>query len=1256
MERNTEVLRSYLAATTSSGTLEEMIEAGPEMMTEAAGQEPYRDQVLHKISRGEALNVEEQFYTEAIIIPDRRPAIDVLAGTYTVRHADWQHFNEDATRRRLEAVMPSIGRIELPGHPSAPYGGTAFVVGPGLLMTNRHVAELFASGLGTKGLRFIPGRGAGVDFLRERDMHEHAPVEITEVRMIHPYWDMALLAIDGLSAAHRPLSLETGAIEDFVDRDIAVVGYPAFDPRNSAQVQDQVFGGVYGIKRLRPGKIRGRVQVKSYQRMVSAPTHDSSTLGGDSGSCVIDIATSQVLALHFGGRYLQANYCVAAGDLAQDGRVVDAGVAFAEAPPVGPVPWAAHWTEADRTGSETAQPPAEARPPEGGGGSLQTSAAAGETRITIPLEITVKLGQTGIGAVAEVEPEAPRMPFHDPDYTTRTGYDEDYLGFPVALPTPRTPSDMVQVSGSGHFLHYHHFSLAMHRTRRQAAMSVANVDASEQAKTPENLAASAYTRKGLSGLNRDKWMSDPRIDATEQLPERFFEKDRQSFDKGHVVRRDDVAWGGTYEEMRFANGDSFHVTNCAPQISGFNQSSRGVDNWGDLENLILKQAEAERLAVFGGPVFDGDDPVFVGVDETGPVRVRIPRRYWKVIVARKADALQAFGFLLEQDLSDVDMEFAVPVGWARFMEPVTEIERLCGFDFSDAVRAADQFDSTEAAALASAAGVQPRPGETDATRIAAELDELLSFWHEEQERDSGAEGYDARFVVELAGPMADETIRAELEQAFGLRLVVGPLFPAERDLDRFRIIEVPGLREPDRADLFDLARAIRALLGAISVEPDLDTRYFDADPELAPEGTAESADFTFWCWAGDDDKPDDPDWAVKKVGLPDAWARSDAEGRPARGAGIVVFQPDTGVVPTHPELPPEIHSDPRAANFVEPGTPPVDPMQGGSNPGHGTGTGSVVASPASGSLRGAAPEATLVPIRCVRSVVIFNQSRLAQAVNHARLNGAHVITMSLGGVPSFSLRAAIGKAVDANIIVLAAAGNCVGAVVWPARYDDVIAVAGTNVADRPWQGSCRGGSVDISAPAEFVLRADPRVPGDPNLVSGGQGTSFAVAMTAGAAACWLAHYDRDKLISDLEQGTTLQDRFRRMLALTARVPSGFDTRDFGAGIFDSDKMLSTDPFGAGTEETVFARQTPSLEEQVRELFAEVGGAGQAEAAAMAARDPASLLELACVGLDMARFRTGSRRSLEALPPIGLSRGLKASAGPGIVETLVRGDR
>jgi V8-like Glu-specific endopeptidase len=56
---------------------------------------------------------------------------------------------------------------------------------------------------------------------------------------------------------------------------------------------------------LQPGAI-----LKFLQR-TSVFRHDCSTLGGNSGSCVVDLNTHRVLGLHFGGYYLRYNQAVA---------------------------------------------------------------------------------------------------------------------------------------------------------------------------------------------------------------------------------------------------------------------------------------------------------------------------------------------------------------------------------------------------------------------------------------------------------------------------------------------------------------------------------------------------------------------------------------------------------------------------------------------------------------------------------------------------------------------------------------------------------------------------------------------------------------------------------------------------------------------------------------------------------------------------------------------------------------------------------
>jgi hypothetical protein len=51
-------------------------------------------------------------------------------------------------------------------------------------------------------------------------------------------------------------------------------------------------------------------------------------LGGNSGSCVVDLETNQVIGLHFAGQYMQYNEAVALWRLADDPLLGRAGVNF----------------------------------------------------------------------------------------------------------------------------------------------------------------------------------------------------------------------------------------------------------------------------------------------------------------------------------------------------------------------------------------------------------------------------------------------------------------------------------------------------------------------------------------------------------------------------------------------------------------------------------------------------------------------------------------------------------------------------------------------------------------------------------------------------------------------------------------------------------------------------------------------------------------------------------------------------------------
>jgi endonuclease G, mitochondrial len=732
-EAHLETLKATGAAADTRESALEGLPAGPSAVERARSG-------FEQLERQRAPSEAEMAGLEAIINEDLRPAIYVQDGTFAVQHPLWTRLSQDAgIKKRIEEVIPSVGRIELPGNTRFPYGGTGFVVGDGLLLTNRHVAEIFAQGLGDRRLSFLSGARAGIDFLREQDRPTGPTLIVAKVVMIHPFWDMAILAVEGLPAGRKALRLSLKDARDLVGHDIFVIGYPAFDGRNPADVQQNLFDGRYGVKRLQPGQLQGGMDTASFGKLVPAATHDCSTLGGNSGSALFDLENGEVLGLHFGGLYHQKNYCVPSFELARDDRVIAAGVTFAGTAPGGGHDWDSWWARANATEAPTgtngdtlprSQDAGRQSPPSPRADGGSATAQAGAVVIEVPLRIAVSLGQPGsaVQAIARVQQESPAdltealvEPVRDTDYSSRQGFDEGFLNAPgqhaslsavrVPLPNAADAAVLATTQDGGTLLKYENFSVAVHAKRRLALFTASNVTREPRLRQPEP--GKDYSRKGLTGLgpnDQERWYLDPRLDDKFQLPDVFFTKDRGAFDKGHIVRREDVAWGSTYQILRRANGDSYHVTNCSPQVAEFNRSNLGENNWGDLENHVLSEAANERLCLFAGPVLDSADEVFVGKGDGGvTLRAKIPSRFWKVIVARVEEGIAAFGFILEQDLGDVSFtEFAVPTTFLPAMTPIADIERMTGVTFDPAIRDADQYDTVRGGEVSMRAGVHRR--------------------------------------------------------------------------------------------------------------------------------------------------------------------------------------------------------------------------------------------------------------------------------------------------------------------------------------------------------------------------------------------------------------------------------------------------------------------------------------------------------------------------------------------------------------------
>ena len=146
-----------------------------------------------------------------------------------------------------------------------------------------------------------------------------------------------------------------------------------------------------------------RRSVNSFGNNVSALTHDASTLGGNSGSAVVDLSTGRIIGLHFAGIYLDANFAVPAWELARDARVVDAGVDFEGSPRKDPQATKTWWASLPDAGESL--PPTEVTPKtlpvttSAGTSPSGVAATLGErVTWTIPIEFTIRVGASAADA------------------------------------------------------------------------------------------------------------------------------------------------------------------------------------------------------------------------------------------------------------------------------------------------------------------------------------------------------------------------------------------------------------------------------------------------------------------------------------------------------------------------------------------------------------------------------------------------------------------------------------------------------------------------------------------------------------------------------------------------------------------------------------------------------------------------------------------------------------------------------------------
>jgi type VII secretion-associated serine protease mycosin len=288
--------------------------------------------------------------------------------------------------------------------------------------------------------------------------------------------------------------------------------------------------------------------------------------------------------------------------------------------------------------------------------------------------------------------------------------------------------------------------------------------------------------------------------------------------------------------------------------------------------------------------------------------------------------------------------------------------------------------------------------------------------------------------------------------------------------------------------------------------------------------------------------------------------------RISSGDGVTVAVVDTGVS-DHPDL---VGSVLDGKDFVKPrGDGRTD------RDGHGTKMAGLIAGHGADGhgVWGIAPGAKILPIR-----VFDKASRRAEvgpSIVYAISRGAKVINLSLDdGLDPETIKA-VKAAKDADVVVIAAAGNKPEefTVASPAFLDGVVAVGAVNRSGKKASISVSGAALDLMAPGEDIEGAN-----HDGGYSSGTGTSDAAAMVSGAAALLRSKYPNMSATEVVE---------RLESTATDKGAPGVDN-DYGHGILNIVAALN-EPTTAPSATTTSAAPAPTATTSAASPQAEPAG-------------------------------------------------------------------
>ncbi|MBC7336503.1 MAG: S8 family peptidase, partial [Clostridia bacterium] len=247
---------------------------------------------------------------------------------------------------------------------------------------------------------------------------------------------------------------------------------------------------------------------------------------------------------------------------------------------------------------------------------------------------------------------------------------------------------------------------------------------------------------------------------------------------------------------------------------------------------------------------------------------------------------------------------------------------------------------------------------------------------------------------------------------------------------------------------------------------------------------------------------------------------------------------DTGIDLDHPDLQANIKG---GINTIHPRKSPDD------DNGHGTHVAGIIAAADNTvGVIGTAPKAWLYAVKVLDRRGSGYISDIIEGLDWCIRNGMQIVNMSFGTATDVpSLHEALVAAYNSGLVLVAAAGNGGpqdDTVLYPARYEEVIAVSAVDGTDSIASWSSRGPEVELAAPGVDIYSTFRS--GTYRVLSG---TSMASPHVAGTAALAIASG-----ITDANDNGRINDEVRERLRLTAD-DLGEPAKDdlYGYGLVDA---------------------------------------------------------------------------------------------------------